>query len=101
MKPQFLSLAFAVLTFAGQASAEAGRLLVVAPDAFHPALKDFIAHKRSLLPTDLLSLEEILRTSPGIDHPEKLKRYLFQQWKEHNAAYVLLVGDVDRVPVRY
>jgi hypothetical protein len=77
------------------------RLLVVAPAAFHPALEEFIAHKRKLLPTELKSLEEILRENEGVDDPEKLKRFLFAEWRQRKLGYVLLVGDVDVLPVRY
>lgn len=81
--------------------APAKRLLVVAPDVFHPALKDFVRYKRRLLPTELVSLEKILRSGAGRDDPEKLKRYLYEQWRRHRVGYALLVGDVDVLPVRY
>ncbi len=81
--------------------ASAKGLLVIAPRAFHDALGDFIAWKGSLLPTRLVALEEILATSEGVDSPEKLKRHLHADWKEHGTGYILLVGDVDVMPVRY
>ena len=77
------------------------RLLVIAPSAFHPALREFVAHKQTLLPTELLSLEDILRSTQGADDPEKLKRFLYAQWRERGLGYVLLVGDVDVLPVRF
>jgi hypothetical protein len=77
------------------------RLLVVAPSAFHPALQEFVAHKQKRLPTELRSLETILQTRSGVDDPEKLKRFLYAQWRERGLGYVLLVGDVDVLPVRF
>ena len=77
------------------------RLLVIAPESFHPALKDFVAHKQTLLPTELWSLEAILRENSGVDDPEKIKRFLHAEWREHGLGYALLVGDVDVMPVRY
>jgi peptidase C25-like protein len=79
----------------------ARKLLIVAPDAFFPALKEFVAHKEKLMPTELRSLESILKTSSGVDDPEKLKRFLYNEWRQHNLGYALLVGDVDVMPVRY
>ena len=76
-------------------------LLVVAPNAFHSALAPFLTHKQKLLPTELKSLEDILSTTSGVDDPEKLKRFLYNDWKNHNLGYALLVGDVDVMPVRY
>lgn len=90
-----------VLNAAPSPPDNAKRLLVVAPDQLRPALKEFIRFKQKLLPTDLVSLEKILRTSSGVDDPEKLKRFLYNRWRHHNLGYVLLVGDVDVMPVRY
>ncbi len=85
-----------------QASAAgSNRLLVVAPRVFLPALKAFIAYKQKLMPTELRSLEGILAGSTGADDPEKLKRFLYREWHAHGLGYVLLVGDVDVMPVRY
>lgn len=86
---------------AAQPETNSSRLLVVAPDAFHPALEEFIALKEKLRPTELRSLENILRRSSGVDDPEKLKRFLHEEWREHGLGYVLLVGDVDVLPVRF
>ncbi|MDB5353106.1 MAG: Peptidase family [Planctomycetota bacterium] len=76
-------------------------VVIIAPKRFHEALKDFVAHKTTLMPTELVSLQEILMSSPGVDDPERLKRFLFTAWKERNAGYALLVGDADVLPVRY
>ena len=77
------------------------RMLVIAPNAFHPALKEFIAHKQTLLPTALCSLETILKNTSGADDPETLKRFLYSEWHDRELGYVLLVGDVDVLPVRF
>jgi hypothetical protein len=93
--------AAAPLDRATNAGSVSRKLLVVAPDAFHPALQEFLTHKQKLLPVELLSLEGILRTNAGADAPEKLKRFLYAEWRQRGAGYVLLVGDVDVLPVRY
>jgi hypothetical protein len=79
-----------------------GGLVVVAPQKFHSALEDFIKHKYKLgLPTTLVALEQALKTSTGVDDAERLKRYLYNEWKARKIRYALLVGDVDVLPVRY
>ncbi|MBI5388051.1 MAG: hypothetical protein HZA90_25585 [Verrucomicrobia bacterium] len=77
------------------------RFLVIAPAAFHPALKEFVTHKQKLLPTELRSLETILQDATGVDDAEKLKRFLYDEWRQHGLGYALLVGDVDVFPVRF
>jgi len=74
---------------------------IVAPDAFHEALAPYVKHKRKHFKTELVSLEKILKTSRGVDDPERLKRFLYEGWKNRKLGYVLLVGDVDVMPVRY
>jgi len=77
------------------------RLAIVAPERFHAALEEFVRHKTRLVPTEVVSLEKVLGTSPGVDDPERLKRFLYARWREHHLGYALLVGDVDVMPVRY
>ncbi len=84
-----------------QPTRETKRLLVIAPNAFHPALREFVAHKQKLLPTELRSLETILQHNRGVDDPEKLKHFLYAEWRRHGLGYALLVGDVDVLPVRF
>jgi len=77
------------------------KLVVVAPAEFHACLADFLAHKAQQLPTELVALEDVLQDRTGVDDPEKLKRFLFQRWRDDRLGYALLVGDVDLMPVRY
>ena len=76
-------------------------LVVVAPDALRDAVAEFVKFKSEQLPTELVSLQEVLKSSGGVDDPERLKRFLFSRWKEKQIGYVLLVGDADVMPVRY
>jgi hypothetical protein len=76
-------------------------MVIVAPEAFRPALRDFIAFKQKLLPVEFKSLESVLAAGHGVDDPEKLKRFLYDQWHDHNLGYALLVGGADLMPVRY
>jgi Peptidase family C25 len=77
------------------------KFFVIAPEAFHPALAEYIEYKRSVRPTTLVSLEKVLKSTEGFDDPERLKRFLYEAWRKQHLGYVLLVGDVDVMPVRY
>lgn len=84
-------------------------LLIVAPSRFHAALAPYLAHKQTRLSTEIVALETVLAHSPGVDDPEKLKRFLYERWSGPGSdgvaraglGYVLLVGDADALPVRY
>lgn len=77
------------------------RLVVIAPERFLGSLHDFVAFKRTTRPTELVSIESILKVSSGVDDPERIKRWLYREWSERGLGYVLLVGDVSCLPVRY
>jgi hypothetical protein len=85
----------------GEVSKDGKPLLIVAPSAFHEALQGYSRHKQERRPVEIVSLETVLRETPGCDDPERVKRFLFQQWKGGKAGYALLVGDADVFPVRY
>jgi hypothetical protein len=76
-------------------------LVIVAPRSFQAALAEFVAHKQKMLPTDFVALEEVLEKHSGVDDPEKLKRFLYQRWKNDRLGYALLVGNVHVLPMRY
>src|SRR5689334_10378172 len=82
-------------------SAEVPRFIVVAPEGFQPSVAEFVAFKQARFRTELHTLQSILASSEGADDPEKLKRFLYRDWKERGLRFVLLVGDVDVMPVRY
>ncbi|HET6327249.1 MAG TPA: C25 family cysteine peptidase, partial [Planctomycetaceae bacterium] len=75
--------------------------LIVAPERFHAALVPYVNFKKQIRPTTLVSLEKVLESSSGVDDPERLKRFLYDAWRNRRLGYVLLVGDVDVMPVRY
>jgi hypothetical protein len=61
---------------------KAKQFFVIAPNAFHPALADYVEYKRSLRPTTLVSLEHVLQSTTGVDDPERLKRFLYNAWRK-------------------
>ena len=46
-------------------------------------------------------MEDVLKSTAGVDDPEKLKRFFYDAWRNRQLGYVLLVGDRDIMPVRY
>ncbi|MCC7389235.1 MAG: hypothetical protein IT431_10750 [Phycisphaerales bacterium] len=94
-------LSFLVSAFAAGASAAEDGLLIVAPAALADSLGDFVAFKAERLPTSLVTLEDALAHTEGVDDAERLKRYLYDRRKSDGVRYVLLVGDADVLPVRY
>ena len=84
-----------------RAADPARRLIVIAPEAWRSSLAGFVAYKATLLPAEFRSLESILQTTGGVDDPEKLKRFLYEEWRSRRLGYALLVGDVDVMPVRF
>ncbi len=81
--------------------APAASLMVIAPKQFHADLADFIKHKNHQLPTRLVALEKILKDTPGVDDPARVKQFLYNAWRKNGVRYALLVGDADVFPVRY
>lgn len=79
----------------------AAALLIVAPRAFLPALAEYVAAAAAERPTRVVALEDVLRESPGVDDPERLKRFLYEAWRNQAVGFALLVGDADVLPVRY
>jgi hypothetical protein len=77
------------------------RMVVVAPRALAAAVKQFVAHKNKSLDATLVTLEDALARGEGVDDAEKLKRFLYAERRERGLDYVLLVGDVDVLPVRF
>ncbi len=99
-------LALSLVAQAPAAPAVAGagarpRHVVVAPRAFHAALADYVAHRSKDAEVELVELERVLAQTPGVDDPEKLKRFLFEAWRARGARWSLLVGDAGVLPVRY
>lgn len=71
-----------------------GRMLVVCPEAFAPAMQDFVRWKRQRgIPTDVVTVEEAGGTVAGI------QAAIDQRYAEpEGLTYVVLVGDLEQVP---
>lgn len=80
-------------------------LLIVSPEHFMPVAQEYAAARRSEIATECASLEQLVRENQGADDAERLKRGLYNRWRDSKSGralkYVLLVGDADVMPVRY
>ena len=77
-------------------------LLIIAPQEFVEALKPLSDHKNSTgIATMLISLEHIYQAYPGRDEAERVKHCLSLFQTNNYVQYAMLVGDVDKFPVRF
>jgi hypothetical protein len=77
------------------------RLVIVIPDAFEPALDEYVQYRSQKYQVQVIRLSQAL-SGPGVDGPERLKRCLYRLWQQPGGPLaVLLVGDADQIPVRY
>ncbi len=76
-------------------------LVIIAPLEFSDNLEPLIYHKNGYgVETNLVTLEDIYGNFSGRDNAEKIKyfvKYAVEEWDTH---YVLLVGDVKKLPIR-
>lgn len=76
-------------------------LVVIAPAEFSEKLQPLISHKNSYgINTNLVTLQEIYSEYDGRDNPEKIKYFIKHAIDEWNTHYVLLVGDIKKLPIR-
>jgi len=79
-------------------------LLIIAPSEFADELAPLKAFKDATgRPTVIVSLESIYANTAydGYDTAEEIKKCIADYEDTHNVKYVLLVGDVDHLPMRY
>ena len=79
-------------------------LLIITPQEFVDELQPLIRFKNaSARPTYLLTLNEIYTqfNDPLWDNPERIKRCIAYYESNYSVDHVLLVGDVDKMPVRW
>jgi Peptidase family C25/Propeptide_C25 len=82
-------------------SPKGGSLLIIAPEEFSTALQPLITHKNQHgIITYLWTTESIAAQYPGRDLQEKIKYAIMDSINIDDASYVLLVGGVDKIPIR-
>jgi len=75
--------------------------LVIVPESMTTVLNPYLAHKtaQGLIP-EVVTIETILQSTPGIDDPQKLRNYIQNRVETSATTFVLLAGDADVLPVR-
>jgi len=77
-------------------------LLIIAPQAFEDELVPLKQFKDATgRPSVIVTLEDIYTNYTGADKAEQVKKCIADYEADHHIRYVLLVGDVDQIPMRY
>jgi hypothetical protein len=76
-------------------------LLIITPEAFLSEIQPLVDHKNIIgVRTTVESIEDISTTYPGRDIAEKMKYCVKNAIEQGNISYVLLLGDIKKVPTR-
>ena len=76
-------------------------MVVVTPEVFAPSLQPLIEHKNAVgVKTFIKTTEEIYNEYSGRDKPEQIKYFIMDALETFGIDYVMVVGDVERVPMR-
>jgi len=76
-------------------------MVIISPDEFSSEIQPLITHKNSVgIKTFLKTTEEIYDEYTGRDTAEKIKYFLMDEIELKNVAYALLIGDVNKLPMR-
>jgi hypothetical protein len=76
-------------------------LVVIAPSEFSEQLQPLVDHKNTFgMSTILFTLDEIYSSYTGRDDPEKIKYFVKHAVEDWDTSYVLLVGDMKKLPIR-
>jgi hypothetical protein len=84
-----------------QTSLEMYSLVVIAPAEFSEILQPLVDHKNSYnVTTILVTLDEIYSSYYGRDDAERIKYFIQDAVEDWDTQYVLLVGDMKKLPIR-
>jgi len=99
----FVTVALSMLAIPVQGMAY--DLLILTPQEFEVALQPLVEHKNRIhMPTMVKTLQSIYEDpayAQGWDAQEKIKLAIADAHETFGIKYVMLVGDVDKFPVRY
>jgi len=75
--------------------------VIITPSEFSDDLQPLVDHKNSYgIETNLVTLDSIYGQYPGRDDAEQIKYFIKHALDEWNVSYVLLVGDINKLPTR-
>jgi len=84
-----------------EAKASTYDLVIISPSEYVDNLQILVEHKNSFgVKTNLITLNHIYDAYPGRDKAEKIKYFVKYAYDEWNIRYVLLVGDIKKLPIR-
>jgi len=76
-------------------------LVILAPSEFSETLQPLVEHKNTVgVSTILVTLEEIYDSYYGRDNSEQIKYFIRHAVEDWEIRYVLLVGDMKKLPIR-
>jgi hypothetical protein len=76
-------------------------LVIIAPTEYSEALQPLVDHKNSFgIDTTIKTTESIFSEFEGYDDTEKIKYFIKDAIENWGVKYVLLVGSVDKLPIR-
>ncbi len=76
-------------------------LLIISPSQFSEEVQRLVKHKNSHnIRTVFKSVEKIYASYPGRDKPEKIKYFIKDTLEKWGIKYVLLLGDIRKIPIR-
>jgi hypothetical protein len=77
-------------------------LMIIVPEEFEEEILPLKQFKDATgRPSVIVTLEDIYSGYTGDDKAEKIKKCIADYESVHNVQYVMLVGDVDKLPIRY
>lgn len=76
--------------------------LVVSTPALYNAAQSLVSFRQDQgLVTAFADINMILATTSGANEPEKLRNYLLMEYMTAPFTYLLLIGDIDVIPIAY
>jgi hypothetical protein len=76
-------------------------MVIIAPNKFSVNIQPLIDHKNSVgIQTFLKTTEDIYDEYQGRDQAEQIKYFIYDSVKNLGIKYVLLIGDIDLLPIR-
>jgi hypothetical protein len=76
-------------------------LVIITPLIYEKNLIELVEHKNYYgVKTNLIFLEDIYESYTGTDHPEQIKYFIKNAVEEWGIKYVLLIGDIKKLPIR-
>jgi hypothetical protein len=76
-------------------------LIIITPSEFSDNLLPLVSHKNSYgIETEIFTLENIYNNFTGRDKAEKIKYFVKYAIEEWGSQYLLLIGDIKKLPTR-